>query len=140
MDRRVEDLLSELASGNGVSPQTVRDRIAALFPQVESEADRIALLAAFEAVMALALRNVGDNQQLKDAICADKRLFAIAEAMGVDGIVDPVRLHYVVEREIQAERMPSDSFAELAAAGAVVLGPQPDSAGGWFKRLFGRQN
>lgn len=138
MDSRVAELLDELASGGNISPQDVRNRIVDLFGQVTEESDRIALLAAFEAVMALAVRNVSDSPQLKSAIRADKCLLAMTEAMRVDGKVDPERLNYVVEREIGAGRMDRDSFAELAAAGAKVLGSRSSAESRWIGRLFGR--
>ncbi|MBA4752174.1 MAG: hypothetical protein H2055_08105 [Sphingopyxis sp.] len=138
MNNRVTELLGELASGGDISPQDVRNRIVDLFGEVTDESDRIALLAAFDAVMALAVRNVGDSPQLMGAIRADKCLLAMTEAMCADGKVDPERLNYVVEREISAGRMDRDSFAELTAAGAKVLGSRPSAGSGWIGRLFGR--
>lgn len=142
MDARVTALLDDMGKSNNVDPIAIRHRIADLFGQVDDEQSRVALLQAFHAVMGLAVRTLEgqgkDTTDLKNAILADRRGFAIEEAM-IGENVDPPTLHRVIEREVAAGRMERDSFHELAAAGANVLGssaPEPKKAG-FLRRLFG---
>lgn len=142
MDARVTALLDEIDGSQNIEPIAVRHRIAKLFGQVGDEESRVALLQTFHAVMGLAVRTLEregrDTTALKNAILADRRGFAIEEAM-IGENVDPPTLHRVIERKVAAGRMERDSFHELAEAGASVLGsgaPAPKKAG-FLRRLFG---
>lgn len=142
MDARVAALLDEIGASQNIEPIAVRHRIAELFGQVDDEESRVALLQTFHAVMGLAVRTLEregkDTTALRNAILADRRGFAIEEAM-VGENVDPPTLQRVIEREVAAGRMERDSFHELALAGANVLGssaPAPKKAG-FMRRLFG---
>jgi hypothetical protein len=145
MDARVEEFLDDLGGQREVDARGARERVAELFPQMIHEEDRVALLQAFHAVMGLAVRTVSkagrDTTALEDAIRADRRLFALQEAMGDGELVDPTELHRVIQREIAAGRMQEDDYADLARSGAAVLGdmPQRTSKPGLFSRLFGRR-
>ena len=126
MDARVTALLKDLKRAKGVDPIETRHRIAELFGQVRDEGDHVALLGAFDAVMTQAVRTLEaggkDTAALKSAILADRRGFAIEEAMAGGETIDPPALHRIVEREVAAGRMEADSFGQLVQAGAAVLG------------------
>lgn len=93
--------------------------------------------------MSLAIRTVEaegkDTSALHSAILADRRGFAIEEAM-IDGNINPPTLHRIVEREVAAGRMEPDSFGQLAQAGATVLGSMASPARkGFLRKLFRRE-
>lgn len=126
MDSRVSELLGDLKRAKGVDPIETRHRIAQLFAEVRQEADRVTLLDAYDGVMALAVRSLEsegkDTAALKSAILADRRGFAVEEAMADDETIDPPSLLRIVEREVAAGRMEADRFTRIAQAGAAVMG------------------
>lgn len=143
MDARVDALIDELSSAESFDPMAVRERIWALFKEVDDERSRVALLYSFDALMKMVVRRLEsegqDTNDLRNAILADKRTFALSEAMLDGENVDPDALHYVVEREIAAGRIEQDDFRELAAAGSKVLGrnEQRERPKGLLRRIFG---
>jgi hypothetical protein len=126
MDARVEALIDELSSAGHLQPAATRERILALFDEVRDEPSRVALLHLFDTAMSITVRHMEAHGQdtggLRDAVLADKRLFAIREATPGGANVDPAMLAHVVAREIAAGRMDRDSFGELAQAGATAPG------------------
>lgn len=142
MDKRIADLFDWVENQKtGINPVAVREKIVELRKQVDGEENFVALNALYCAVTNLAIRTVTaegkDIQPLIDARNADMKMFCMEEAMGGDDMIDPAWLDRVVSREIAAERMSEDSFAELARHGAEVLGSPKPQRQGLLRRLFG---
>lgn len=154
MDPRVGQLIADIqyaASVDGeVDPVMIRNEIVALYPDVQSEPDRVALIETFNRVTDLAARALSaqgrDTGPLESARLSQQRMFCVMEATE-GGNVDPVKLWQAISREGRAGRMSlEDDFAKLAQAGAEVLTPpgpaKPKPAEsaprrGWFQRTFG---
>ena len=96
MDDRVAALLAELGNSTSIDPLSTRHRIVDLFDDVSEEEDRVALLAALEAVIGVAIRSQEtqgiDTQPLRNALLADKRTLAMKEAMGPNALAEPTEL------------------------------------------------
>jgi hypothetical protein len=124
--------------------RVLRDRIVAAHRAAESEADSIAMLFSFHALMDYVeqsdMLDEAGLRQLVGLRRADYLMMLNVEAFQGDHI-DPDALDNVTKREVEAGRLAADDeFRQLAAAGAAVLGRKPavTSKGGFFSKLFGR--
>ena len=124
--------------------RTLRDRIVAAHSSATTEADSVAMLFSFTALMDHVeqsdLLDEPGLKQLAGLRRADYLMMLNVEA-SQNGIVDPDALNEVTAREVEVGRLAADDeFRRLAAAGAAVLGrrPVPPSKGGFFSKLFGR--
>ena len=142
MDTRVKELYDWMRSQEGsLDPVAVRDKIIPLHAEVIDEADRVFLIHLYCIVTDAGERELvrlgRDVQPLRDARTADLRTFCLVEAIGENGIMNPVELDRVVTREFAAGRLTEDDFALLARSGAAVLGAQPRQKRSIFQRIFG---
>lgn len=124
--------------------RALRDRIVAAHRSAECEADRVAMLFSFQALMdhveQSEMLDESGLRQLAGLRRADYLMMLNLEALR-DGNVDPDALDNVTAREVEAGRLaPNDEFRRLAAAGASLLGRRPaaTSKGGLFSKFFRR--
>lgn len=125
---------------NGGDWREFRVEIAALHVKATTEEEYVTLLEAHRNLIAVGKFAYDDETYAKllPIAAAEYRTFLNKEAME-DGLINPVLLDRVTQREVAAGRLdPSDEFRTLAVAGASVLGDSSEAAahrckqGDWF--------
>jgi len=159
MDSRVAQLIADIqyetSIGAEVDASMIRNDIVSLFGDVPSEADRVALLMTFCATMGVVKKDLAsqgrDVQALEAARISQMRVFFTQES-SQSGAPDPGELARVVQREVEAGRLPQDDpFVHAAAAGGRIVKDAATAAKpvtprtseptlprkGWWSRTFG---
>jgi len=159
MDSRVAQLIADIqfetSLGTELDASIIRSDIVSLFGEVESEADRVALIRTFCATMNVAAKQLSAQGRQTDAFEAARisqmRVFLTQESSR-SGSFDPIEFARVTRREMDAGRLPPNcDFADAAMeaargvsdAGATAKPVRSEAnkpvakAKGWWGRTFG---
>jgi hypothetical protein len=145
MNPKLRDLIDRMAAGGELNWLAYRKELSDLSTEMEAEVDRVALLGTYKALMDTVERQgdstVADLPAFQKARLEEYRMFLIQEAL--DGTnVDPTKLKYVTDREVEAGRLAADDeLRALAIAGPAGLAPSPPppaKKSTWLGKLLGR--
>ncbi len=137
----LQQLIARLQTTEAINLSAVRAEIAEIWPRLQTEPDRLALLELREHFMDFVERSLSHDAerlaQVRKARAAEYQLFLTKEAMLDGSNVDPAELDRVTAREVAAGRLAPDSeYRAFASAAGKVLAP-PKRGPGLFKRIFG---
>jgi hypothetical protein len=138
MHEELENLLGRMRdASNWVA---YRNELVELSPQLNDEADRVVLLAAYKALMDTVEPNIqgADLPVFRKARLEEYRRLLIEECIDGDK-VDPARLDRVTSREVAAGRLAADDdLRELGQIGGTFLAQKPSAPRrSLLGRLFG---
>lgn len=123
----VTQLLNELSAGRSIRWQEAREQIHAEHNAATTTKDRVTLLELHRALMDAVERNCVEPDKLAEfrkLRLQDYRLLLTSEAIigRTDGMVDPVRMGQIVQREAEAGRLSTDDeLYGLGVGGSVFI-------------------
>lgn len=123
----VTQLLNELSAGHSIRWQEAREQIHDEHSAATSTEDRITLLELHRALMDAVERNCVEPDKLAEfrkARLQDYRLLLFKEAVigRTDGMVDPVSMGRIAQREAEAGRLSTDDeLYTLGVGGSVFI-------------------
>lgn len=148
MDPKAELLIDEIATlpqGQTINFSHWRERFQAVLSEGLDDESRGMVLQSYSVFLDLFERGLvaqgRDPKPFQDVRQADWQTLCIQEALlrSDTDLFDPIELHQIVQREVAAGRMADSNFAELARAGAAVLGTDPPAPKrGFLRRLLGQ--
>ena len=141
--------LSESRSGGVSDWRYYNSEIVKAYRETSSSADRILLLQMRKVLMDAVEKiqiSPAELETFREISSNEYRLLLMSDAMenAQEGTISPTRIGEIVRREVEAGRLSeSDDFAQLALAGALILGdpvipaPPPSLIGrvaSWFRK------